>query len=175
MEIPKTGNVILIGGGSSSGKSSIVKQLKKIKSPPAMFHLDFDDQMKKLMQVKFDNDPLKSIEYLVSCLTEAAEKSSFFMDHWMPPRFEEDARKRLAQFKVFNVWVLCSSMGELKRREAIRTKQDDYRGDGVTEAGAKLPMSLTYDYTVDSYNKTPTKLAKLIHKKALRHWGYRLR
>lgn len=172
MAISQTDKVILIGGGSSSGKSSIAHQMKKIRSPLKLFHLDFDDQVSKLMQAKYDNDTLKAIEHVIRCLPEAASGSSFFLDHWMPPKLELQARQALSNSKVFTVWVYCSSITELKRREATRKQRDDYRGDGVTAAGARSPANIGYDYTVDSFQKTPKRLATLIHKKAMRNWGY---
>jgi hypothetical protein len=147
-----TNHVVLICGGSSSGKSSAAKHLKKFIAPPKLLHLDFDDQILKLCNHKFNGNIPESFSHLISCLPEAAEKGSFFMDHWMPPKYEQRARNNLSEFATFYVWLYCSSSEELMRREEVRTKAGEDRGEGITEAGASLPNRLEYHCKINTYN-----------------------
>lgn len=166
-----TGNVILICGGSSSGKSSAVQYMKTIKSPIALMHFDYDQQIMKNMKSIFDVGP--TIDKLINTLPTAANGSSFVMDHWMPPKYELIARSKLINFKPFYVWLYCSSVEELERREAQRNKDGNTRDDGMALSGQTASPPIAYDYILDTSGKKPRKIARLIYQKALKHWGYK--
>lgn len=172
MNIHENGHVILICGGSCSGKSSSGIHLKKIIRPPQLFHFDFDEQLIAVCDSMFNGDIGASMLYILKQLPSVAEKRSFFMDHWMPPQYEIQVRKLLTNHKTFYVWLHCSDRCELDRRDKERQNNNDYRGEGVTEAGAGLETSLPYDCKIDTTKKSPKEVAALIHRKARRHWGY---
>lgn len=132
------GHVILLSGGSSTGKSSAVKDLLTYKKPIQFFHLDYDEQIQKL--AKSDESIGDAVNYLINNLTEVAQKSSFIMDHWMAPSHEHMARANLLPFKTFYVWLYCSNIDELERREQERIANGDSRGEGIALIGYQSAM-----------------------------------
>lgn len=168
--IENTNRIILIAGGSSSGKSSASSYLQEIREPIQFHHLDYDQQLQKISKGVTTN-PEVAINMLINKLPLVASEESFLMDHWMPERLETLAREALSEYPVFYVWLHCSSEHELKRREKERKKKGDPRAKGMAIDGFKRKPTLKYDYILDTNKKDPEKVASLIYQNALKHWG----
>ena len=146
------GKIILLSGTSSSGKSTLAKNLQKNLDEPFL-HFQLDDFIKMLPR----NDDSEMFERMIrgmncSIAAFAEEGNNLIVDHVLiDNRWLEQCLQLLNNYYVLFVGVDCP-LEELKRREKLR----DARRQGFAEQQFKnIHKGKSYDVLVNTFEMTP--------------------
>lgn len=147
----KKGNIILLNGASSSGKSTLSKAL--IKQLPDYFHYSLDDFDHVIEQME-DRDnhrliPVATEHYFHRMIAMFADSGvNLIVDHVIHDAFtREDWHTSLAGYPVLSVGVFCP-LEELERREKER---GDRRIGQAKEQLEFVHKEEVYDLKVDTF------------------------
>lgn len=152
--------IIFLNGASSSGKTSIAKELLKLNS---YFYLSIDDfTNKQPTEILNDKDKLKAhfpkiISEFHEAIKEMSDKGrSLVIDHVLEkPQWYKECKEALKDKQVAWVSVICS-LEELGRREANRKD----RASGLAKLQHEtVYKSYAYDILVNTSTTTPKEAA----------------
>lgn len=163
---PRHGRVIFLNGTSSSGKSSIARELLELLDGDPYFHMSVDafGAMRAHREIAADalDDVLKRTRrgFHRAVAGMAAAGNDIVVDHVLSEPWRlQDCLTVLADAEVFLVGVHCS-LDELERRE--RARGDRPPGLAAYQQ-SRVHAHGVYDIECDSTTATPRECAALIH------------
>ncbi|WMJ88690.1 chloramphenicol phosphotransferase CPT family protein [Anaerocolumna sp. MB42-C2] len=159
------GKIILLNGVSSSGKTTLAKELQKVLQEP-YFHLSYDTFFFMMPQKYFgyDNEVCESmINLLHNCIVTFTKlKANVIIDHvFYKKSMLLDCINLLKDYPVLFVGVHCP-LNELERREKERGNR---RVGQAKEQLEFFHKNEIYDIEVDTFNNTISECAQLITDK----------
>jgi chloramphenicol 3-O phosphotransferase len=161
--LSNTGAVVVLNGASSSGKTSLARELQHRLARPFL-HLQLDAFRQMEPPGYFAKDATADCDVRVAALCRSmnaavvqfvAHGQSVLFDHVLTPDAWAYLYEDLADSKVFLVGVHCSPE-ELMRREARR---GDRRVGLSASQVSSIHAGRTYDFTVDTTAETAAALA----------------
>ena len=163
----KKGNIIILNGVSSAGKTTFAKALQGQLSQP-YFHMDVD-VFCLMAPEKFGKDGDYSVQWeFVSNMFHAVKLFSDMGFNLVVPcifdngDFLKNCIMLLHEYPVLFVHVKCP-LNELRRREAARG--DRNVGMAETLLSTLYPRDTPYDITVNTFSDTTEECANIIVEK----------
>jgi len=166
MRLEHYGKIILLNGTSSSGKTSIAKELERILDGYSYVSIDyFGREFKRLHQAELvKKRPQGALDYVVSKFHDdiarrALARENIVVDHVLQEQvWVDDCARKLADYEVILVGIKCP-IDVLEQREIARG--DRIIGIAKYQFGCVHNNKL-YDLEINTAEASPTHCAEVI-------------